>query len=1476
MAVIALQFRPVQTYAAKKAAAYLSKELKTTITIGGLYFKPFKSLVLEDLVILDLQKDTLANFPKFSVDLNRLSLKERILDVNTVQINNGSFYLKDNQDKTSNLDFIIDYFDSPAPKNRPKRPNFQFDFNRIILNNVSFKYKNLRVNTTVKGVNFDDISLKNLNGIFEALNTKDHVLQANIKNLTFMEKSGFYLKNLSALTSIDTNAIELKNLMLVTNKTRLSDYFLMKFGRFKDFNDYVNKVRMKANFKDSHISSSDIAFFTPELKKMKLDIDIDGQISGYVNNLKAKKLFVKAGKATYIKGDFSLKGLPDFEQTFMDMKIEMAGTNKQDLDELLTDITGKKVKSIPAIVNKFGNVNFNGSFTGFTNDFIAYGEFKTKLGRIKSDVNMKIDKKGVPSYVGNVKTFDFNLGELIDEKSLGRISSQLYVKGKGTEVDKLTEQLKGNIDYIDFNGYRYQNVKINGTFDKKYFDGDLSIKDKNVDLDFDGSVNLNPKLPVFNFQAVIKKAKLKTLKLYKDSLMIDAVFSTNFSGNNLNNIQGNLVIQQITINNKTGIYHVDSVQLTANGLGIDRTLTVKSDILDASIKGQYDLNTIVPYYTAIAKTYIPSIKASVSKFNTQIFDFNLKIKHFEPIAELIIPGLTLDEQTILIGSFDSRNNTATLNGSIKKLTYKGIIANNIIIDENTTSTQLQAIITADRVDLNDSLYIKNVNIANVLRNDSLSLNIKLSNADDANQLDLNGLVEFAGDTTARISILPSNLKINSEDWNIQDKVRISFNNGKTEINNFSLSNKHQLVKVDGIISDDPQDLLSIGFENFNLRTLNPFVKTLGVTMSGNVNGNTRLYDVLKSPRVEDSLKIDSLGFNGTYIGILSDVSSFDQTKNIATINTQILTDNKETFKVAGNINLKDKLIDLGIRLHDSKLTVLEPFVKSLVSNLKGNISADLTVKGALAKPKINGDISFNKGEVTVNYLKTAYILNDRVDVANSVIAINNLVLLDADGNKANASGTVDLNNLDNPNIQVELTSNNFMALNTTSKDNAVYYGKAYATGNFSFRGPTNNMRIDIDAKTEKGTVFNLPLNSSETISDKDFITFVSKDTTQVIQRKNSFDGITMNFKLRVDPNSTANIYTILGKLSGKGNAELELNISSAGDFEMKGDYVIETGIFDFTAQEVVNKRFEIRQGGTIRWTGNPNNAQINLKAIYALRASLIDLYTAANRDASSNATQRVQTEVEMTLSETLLQPKIDLDIFFPANPAIKQELQAYLSNGDALNLQAFSLLIQRKFAPGTGKENLGQQLGSVGTSTATELLFNQLNTLLSSLNLNFVDINVSNLNEASASIKLLNERIVVNAGIVDNTKGATDYSVGLFKDNVGKEVEILGLIKRDGTLIGKVANKPPTQQSIFQNPGIDPNANVTSVGLVYSEQFDTFKEFLQKISGQYRRDQLKKQQEREQKEAQEKEAREKANRDAILNDNKKNTSPLRR
>lgn len=169
--------------------------------------KPFKSVVIENLLVLDRQKDTLLSTPKFIVDLNSFSIERKFINVNTVQINDGAFFLKQYKDrkKGTNLDFIIDYFNSGPPSKKKSKP-FQITVNRVILNNLQLRYKDLKVDSVVNGVNYDDIQLREMNGIFEHLDTKDHLMQANVKNLTFREKSGFYLKNLSAFTTINSSS----------------------------------------------------------------------------------------------------------------------------------------------------------------------------------------------------------------------------------------------------------------------------------------------------------------------------------------------------------------------------------------------------------------------------------------------------------------------------------------------------------------------------------------------------------------------------------------------------------------------------------------------------------------------------------------------------------------------------------------------------------------------------------------------------------------------------------------------------------------------------------------------------------------------------------------------------------------------------------------------------------------------------------------------------------------------------------------------------------------------------------------------------------------------------------------------------------------------------------------------------------------------------------------------------------------------
>ncbi|MEJ6982559.1 translocation/assembly module TamB domain-containing protein [Pedobacter sp. P351] len=1423
--IFSLQFKPVQTVIAKRAARYLSKELKTTISIEGLYIKPFKSVVLEGLYVQDLDKDTLLHSPKFTVDLNYFSIKERIVSVNTVQMDDGKFFLKTYKTGETNLQFIINYFNTGTtkPSTKPKK-RYQVSLDKVVLNNIDFKYKNFNRVSILKRINFDDLHLRNLNTTVLDINTRSHLFEANIQNLNFREKSGFRLRNLSTIAAIDTNQMEFKSLILQTPQSQVSDYLLLKYHHFKDLNNFVNKVYLKSHLTNSVVHTKDLGFFADNLPP-NFEVKVKGDVTGFIRDLKARNFSASAGQATYIKGDFDIKGLPAINKTYVNLRFDRMHSNKRDADRLIKLATGK-TNQIPAIAEKFGNVSFKGKFTGFLKDFKANGELKTALGRVITDLRMNLN--GLPKYSGTIKTFDFNLGELLDRKDLGRTSMSAKIIGQGFSLKDVQENINADITYFDYKGYRYSNIKINGKYNKNFFNGKIDINDKNINLNFLGGINFTSKLPVFQFNATLRNTNLHKLGFTKDTVQIDADFHTAFSGNNLNNIQGNLELRRIRMTTPHHSLVVDSVYVLASGVGNSRSLTINSDILDAGIQGQYDLKLLPSYFTSVIKQYVPSLKSKSGPIGIQNFDFILNLKYFEPISVMFIPALRVPEGAEFRGRFISAENVATLTGSSSLIEYNKIKIHNFIIDESTQPNALNVFLTSDRVDITDSLYIQNVNVANIFHNDSLSLNVKLSDKNAVNQLDLNGLVEFDTENFASLSLLPSDVIINGDVWRVPEQVRFNYDKGKLAISDFALFRDNQYLTLDGIISADPNDKLNAGFKQFKLGTFNPVTKTRGITLGGELNGNITLSSVTKTPKIESDLIIDSLVMNNVPIGELTMVANLDNSTRLVDLVLNIQKNGKETMNIAGNYNANsDKnTLNLDLVMEDSELVIFQPFMKHLVSNVSGNVSANFKVTGSVFDPDINGTARLKNARLIVNYLKTPYSITDDISITNSVINLDRLELTDIKNHKAYASGSINMKKPKTPYIDIVIDADNFMALNTTSKDNPLYYGTAYATGTYTFKGPTNNMRININAKTEAGTIFNIPLNAASRVASNDFITFVAKDSSLTPRKQPSFSGLSMNLNLEVDEASQVNIITDLGKLSGKGTSEaLSLNITSLGEFQMFGRYLITSGEFQYTAQEYISKIFEIRQGGSIRWTGDPVEAEINLTAVYSQRANLGPLYVAAGRPAKRES---INAEAVMTLTGVLTRPKIDLDINFPQDPYVKDELQSYLSDINNRTQQALSFVARRSFASNSGLEF--NAVNETVLSTVTELTFNQLNTILAqTLNLRSVDFNVRSLNDASATFRLFKDRLILTGGITDTRVLTSGFDV--IGNSFARDVEAQYLIKKDGSLIARASNRLNNKVVLSTNTNQE---YVSALGLVYRKDFDTLGEFLRALIGRKR------------------------------------------
>jgi hypothetical protein len=402
--VYSIRLPAFQTWIVKNAASYLSSELQTTVTLDKVQIEFFRTLNISGLYIEDQKGDTLLHASEISTIIELFSPGNNKIYLSGVTITDAVFKLQKYPDqKGLNLDFIIDFFDS-GQTDSTETVAFEFNPGDVRLENVVFVYRDNRYNDARDGIDFEDIRLEDLHASISEVRFDADSVYATIDDLSFTEKSGFEIEYLETNAKFTPVSWDFENLLIKTETTQLQSNLNFNFESINDFDDFIEKVRITSNFEESTISSADLRYFAPELKGMEREINFSGRVRGTISQLRGRELEIRYADNTYFKGDISIAGLPDFEESFFDVVVEELISNKNDLESIPTfPFTEDGVLELPENLSTLGTMRFSGKFTGFLNDFVAYGNLNTALGYLSSDLNFKLDPEvNRSSYSGHL------------------------------------------------------------------------------------------------------------------------------------------------------------------------------------------------------------------------------------------------------------------------------------------------------------------------------------------------------------------------------------------------------------------------------------------------------------------------------------------------------------------------------------------------------------------------------------------------------------------------------------------------------------------------------------------------------------------------------------------------------------------------------------------------------------------------------------------------------------------------------------------------------------------------------------------------------------------------------------------------------------------------------------------------------------------------------------------------------------------
>ena len=1439
----------VQTLLVRMAADYFSKELKTEIRIRGFNVSFKNGLMIEDITVLDRHKEIVFSAHKLGVKPGFILFKVRKLNISKVFIEKGNVQLLTHRgDSVLNFQFIIDYFASKdTGKKTDTTPSvpWHISISSVNLTDTRFHLQDKNEPPALAGMDYSNIDASGINLEIKDVSFEGDSICAKIKYLAARERSGIVLHNLSGDFRVGPRFLKAHNLKILTDHSDLSLTFDFLYDHWGAYNDFLTDVAIHAKIEPSYLDLQDIGFFAPELLVMKDKIRFSGNIKGTVSNFKARDLKLAFGKNTTFQGNISALGLPDVEETFIDLNVKELNTNKTDIESLLIPGDLRHLE-LPGILANVGVINLKGNFTGFYNDFVATAHLNSNIGSLGTDLSLKKQKDSkVIVYKGQLNIGAFDIGKLTDNaNNLGKVTLRAELNGKGFTINDADLTMNVHIDSVFLNRYNYKNLDVTGSLADKKFNGILNVDDPNLNLAFIGLIDLSDTIPDFDFAVQIHHAQLFTLNLLKRDSIENLVtrMKVNFKGTNLDNIDGSIKVENTIYSEGNKLITMDLLSLlTRQDTASGKSYHLQSDYVDADITGDFSFKALVPSLSTFIQNYLASFNLNDSLMalslhqSNQKMNYEVSFKQSDELTNVFLPFLKIAPNSVINGYYNEDKGTIVMKGQSPALYINNIELTNWYLDAENKFDDLSiktgsAHVYLKKASKKDSLEVKvdSFQVVSNIRHDSIQYRVSWKAYSRPSEFD--GFASFRKSPVIELKIRQFNVFLNEKYWTVDPENFVSIDTSAIKISDLAFYSGDQYLKVNGNLSVSARDTLDVGFNKVDISKVDQLLGSDQVDVDGILSGHFKLAKPYTNLVVLADLRVNKFKFNKELLGDAIFNVKYDAEASQFDLLSQIIyTGNVGTnipFSLKGSyfINKKNPHFDFDLSLKNLNLKMLGPFVSDFMTGVNGLASGDVKIKGSLEHPDIRGQLKMMRTEFKINYLNVPYSFADVVTIDSNAFIFDKITLYDSLGHKSVLNGKITHHHFSDLRLDLHVEMDDFAAFSNTRSQNNIFYGKARASGIASITGPPDNIKISVRATNGGKTHVVIPIDLTRSVGQTDYIIFVDTGTDSIEKAQDKYQvnatGLNLDLALRVNQDAEVEVFLPeqLGNLKASGSGNLLMAMTPSSPFSLSGIYTVSKGSFLFQFKNLLRLPMSIKEGSTISWTGDAADANISMSAVYKTKAPMKGITTNPEEEGL-----RIPVECIIRLNGKLLNPDISFAISMPnVEEGIKNEVYSAIdtNNPTVMTEQTIYLMIMNQFKP-----VIASSSGTVDMSaTSMSIVTNQINSMLSQISSN-VNVNMNYKPATSTtqqefdvgiSTQLFDDRL-----LIDGTFGMNSYTNSATKQGstIVGDINLEYILTKNRRWRAHVFNRTNTL-NILNN-----NAPYTQgVGIKYQRDFTSFGE----------------------------------------------------
>lgn len=1387
------------------------------------------------------------NLNEFETKVNKLDLENSIFDIDHLLL----------KDAAIEANLYLSSKESASPPASTSAP-INLVLAKTILQNVKVNYNNTAERPTSQGMDFNHLNFSKLNLDLREFKLYDNTFAGIVKSAEVKESKGLNIQKFTANFLYADQQAYLKNLYLQTPKTVLRDEIILHYNSINQLTSNPENILVNANIKNSKIGFSDILNLVPSLRNTtpfdkypNAVLNVNADVKGRINDLLINNLNVSGLDDLQISASGRVKNAMNPKQLFYDLDIKNFSTSSKTIYNVVPKNT------IPTTIRIPSKLTVKGKAKGTTETITTQLAFNSTLGNAKLDAVVDMRKKDAEKYKVNADLQHLDVGTLISNNDLGKITAKINAIGTSFNPEKMVTKVNGSIRSAGYNNYTYQNIDLDAKINHGTFDAHLFSKDPNAQLDLVTSGVYKKELSNVKLNGNIVKLDIQKLGFYQEPMIVAGKIEADFADLNPDFLNGSLFLKNFALSNTKDVFPMQEVHLIATSTIDSNRIQLQSQLADLEMKGKFKLTQIFSSLTSTVNQYYEFQKpdANVRIDPHQSFTLTAKIKD-DDLIRRFVPDLKNFETITLDAAYDTDSKQLHLEGKIPDLTYGSNTINDGIL---RLSNQNEALLYSLNIGAlkSESFQLKKIDLNGDITNNTIRYTVSTKDEKEATQFLVAGNLRTINEVT-EISLNPNGLVLNYDQWKVGEKNLIQLRKDGIVAHNFRLINNGSEILLQSE-SEEGTSPLNVSIKDFKIETIAEIIKKDDLPAEGTINGTAQIRDLNKDMTFNSDLTISDLKAFGNPIG---NITAKVKNTSPTVINADIsLIGNNNNLKIFGDYKTKESTFDLVLDINRLEMNSVQGFSMNQIKDTEGYLSGNLNVTGTADQPSILGQIKFNAVGLTIaetgsNFRK----IDDAIDFTQKGIEFNQFKINDNEGNSLTLRGEILTKTYRDFSFNLTANARDFNVVNSEKSNDAMMYGKLAVHANLTIKGDLDLPKVNgnLTVTDDTNFTFILPQSSPSLQEREGIVEFIDQDQialqetvkTDEISTDSKIKGLDVSVNIEISKEAKTSI--IIDKANGdfveiQGEAELTGGMDPSGKMTLVGVYQVEKGAYELSVS-LLKRRFDIQKGSTITWTGEPTAANLDITAIYKTKAAPIDLIEQQISGYSSSEMnmykQRIPFNTELILKGELLKPEIKFNISMDNdNPSIAtaviENTQAklyQLKNDEAeMNKQVFALLLLNRFIG----ENPFESQSSISAETmalqsVSNLLSQQLNNLADDL-IQGVDIDFgldtqddyssgskntrTDLNVA-VSKRLLNDRLKVSVGSNFGLDGDARQNENM--TNIAGDITVDYSLSRDGRYMLRAYRKDEYQVAL-QGQIVE-----TGVGFIITLDYDKFKEIFEK------------------------------------------------